>query len=66
MGIVAIKGAFENAKAFLYHIAEDDQIEQFAIFVVRKDGTPLIANFQCTRANMAYASAALANEAVTG
>ena len=54
--IIPINGIFENAKAFLYDIANDDTISEFAMVIIHKDGNIGRANFKMTRANMAYAS----------
>lgn len=58
--IIPIRGKFEDPKAFLHHIATDDEIESFIMIAVHKDGTIGSANFKMTRANMAYASIILA------
>jgi hypothetical protein len=58
--IVPIRGNFEDAKAFLYHIAEDgDNIKEFVIYAIEKDGTPKFAHFEMARANMAFAAVTL-------
>lgn len=58
--LVPIRGKFESAKALLYHIAEDAEMAEFVIVTIRKDGTIARAQFEMTRANMAYASVVIA------
>ena len=57
MSIVPIRGEFENPKAFLHHIAEDEEIEAFVIIVFRKDGTGVPAHLNCKARDMAFAGA---------
>jgi len=59
--IAAINGRFENLKAFLAHIAEDEAAVGFVGIVVRKasDGGHVMvpASFNATREQMSFAAA---------
>lgn len=57
--VIPLRGKFENAKAFLHNIANDD-IQEFVIITINKNGDIGRANFNMTRANMAYASILIA------
>lgn len=57
MSIVPIKGRFENAKAFLLHIADDEDLDGFMIFVRTKQGTMKPAHLKFSRQEMAFAGA---------
>jgi len=57
--VVPLKEGFENPKAFLLHIAEDEEIEGFVICVLRKTGTMIPAQINMSRADMAYAGAVI-------
>lgn len=61
MSVIPIKGHFENPKAFLHQIAEDDQIEAFVMMVFRKDGEAEIAHINCKVRDFAFAGVAIAN-----
>lgn len=63
MSVVPIRGAFEDWRALLSHIMEDDQVEHLAVLTKRKDGSVYAAHFQCTREEMAYMSLVLARNA---
>jgi hypothetical protein len=62
----AIRGAFENVKAMLHHIAEDDDVEAFVIVTFRKDGTAVPAHLNCKRRDMAFAAAILQYNSLQG
>ena len=59
--IAAINGRFENMKAFLAHIAEDEGAIGFVGCVIRKDEASesilVPVNFEATRQQMAFAAA---------
>ena len=56
MAIVPIRERFEDWRALLAHIMEDDDVEKFAIVTIRKDGVCGAAHFEMTREQMAYAA----------
>jgi hypothetical protein len=57
MSIVPIKGHFENPAAMLHHIAEDQDMTGFVIFVETKQGTMRRAHINFSRQAMAFAGA---------
>lgn len=57
--LIPINGQFENPKALLFDIANED-IKAFVIISVHKDETIHRAQIGMTRADMAYASVELA------
>lgn len=64
--IVPIKDGFENPRAFLMHIATDDNIESACVVVVLKDGTMLPAHIKFNRSDLAFAGALLTKMALDG
>lgn len=66
MSIVALRGHFENPKAFLHHIAEDEEIASFAIVIFKKDGSCTSAHLHCDALHMVYAGAALTRLGLDG
>lgn len=58
MKIIPIRGHFENPKAFLHHIAEDEDMTGFVIFVETKQGTMRPAHINFSKQAMAFAGAA--------
>jgi len=57
MSVIPIRGHFENPRAFLLHIAEDEEMSGFVIFVETKDGTMRRAQINFSREAMAFAGA---------
>lgn len=55
--IEPLRGAFENMRAMLAHIAEDDNAVGFVGCVLRKDGTMQPIHFCATREHHAFAGA---------
>lgn len=55
--IVPINGRFTNFKAFLHHIAEDDEAIAFVGCVLRKNGDFVPVQFEITRQQMSFAAA---------
>lgn len=55
--IVAFNGKFTNLKAFLHHIAEDEDAIAFVGCVLRKDGNFVPVQFEITRQQMSFAAA---------
>lgn len=64
--IVAINGRFENIKAFLHHIAENEEAVGFVGCVWLKNGDPVPVEFEITRQQMALAAAMWLQECVRG
>lgn len=64
--IVPIKEGFENPRAFLLSIAEDDQIESVCLVVVLKNGDSMPAHIKCSRNDLAFAGALLTKMALDG
>ena len=65
MTIGPFNGKFTDPKSMLYRIAEDDTIEQFVIVTVKKDGDVQFAHYECSRANLAFASLLIQQSAIT-
>ena len=55
--VIPIKGHFENPQAFLHHIAADQEMTGFVIFVETKQGTMRRAHINFSRQAMAFAGA---------
>jgi len=51
------KGCYENPRAFLLHIAEDEDMTGFVIIVETKQGTMRPAHINFSRQAMAFAGA---------
>ena len=69
MKIVPFNGRFDNMKAFLAHIAEDEMVAGFVGMVIYDDeGTRFykLATFDATCAEAAFASCILSDLAVNG
>jgi len=64
MTIRPIRGRFENWRALLAVIAEDDDVENLAVITVSKDGVMKCAHFEMTREQMAFASVLLAKRCI--
>jgi len=59
--IVALGGSFQDARAFLHHIAQDDEIEGLAIVIFRKDGSAVPVHLNCKARDMAFAGMLLSS-----
>lgn len=57
MSIVPIKGHFENPAALLHHIAADESVRGFVIFIEAWDGTMRRAHINLSRQTMAFVGA---------
>jgi len=64
MTIEPLRGSFENWRALLGHIMEDDDVERFVIVTLKKDGTMWTAHFEMTIAEIAYAALLLQKKAM--
>jgi len=62
--VVPIKAGFENPRAYLLKIAEDEEIESFAMIVLRKNGATIPAHIGCSRADLAFFGAMLTQMAL--
>lgn len=58
--LIPIRGSFEDPKTFLHHIASDDEIKAFVIFIVKKDGDTELAQIKMTRGEVALAALQIA------
>lgn len=65
-GVIPIKGSFENPKAFLLQIAEDEEIQSFCMVVFLKDGRAVPAHIKCSRSDLAFSAALLTQVALDG
>ena len=64
MSIEPIRGKFEDWRALLGKVMEDDEIEHLVIVTFRKDEAFSVAHYECTRQEMAFASLVLAQTAL--
>jgi hypothetical protein len=64
MSIEPIKGHFEDWRALLAKIMEDDEVEHLVVFTFCKDGSVRQAHHKCTRAEMAFAGVMIAKSAL--
>lgn len=64
--VIPIKGSFENPKAFLMQIAEDEDIQGFCMVVFLKDGHVVPAHIKCNRSDLAFSGALLTQVALDG
>jgi hypothetical protein len=65
MSVVSLKPNFENMKAMLAHIADDDAAIGFVGCVVHSDGTMQPIHFGATREQHSFAAALWLNLSVT-
>jgi hypothetical protein len=66
MTVIPLKGNFENPKAFLLQIAEDEEIQGFCMVVYLRDGTVTPAHIFCSRSDLAFSGALLTQMALDG
>jgi len=65
MPIVALRGKFENWRALVAHVMEDDEIANLVIMTFSKDEEIKMAHFGMSRERMAYAALWLQRAAIT-
>ena len=63
--IVPINKGFENPKAFLHHIAEDENIEAIAIMTFTKDGEAHFSHINCAGRDLAFTAAVLLEQSTS-
>lgn len=64
MTVVPMRGRYEQWRALLGEIMEDDSVEHLVVVTFGKDGTVKSGHYECTREEMAFGALLLQKKAM--